>query len=242
MIIPGPTIEASSIRPIAPVDRPRHRTPDLAAIGAPAREAIDAGVIPCAVIGVSDAWGTLHLQALGGRTDRPAVDTRFFLASVTKPIVATAVMQLVDESRLDLQAPLVRVLPELGGHPWRERITAWHVLTHTAGLGDVPPDVLRRQRPGYRRMLEKVVGEEPAWEPGSRFRYCSDSFYLLAEAIARLTGMRFPMALRRRLLDPLGMETTTFDMRAERSRTLPVHGIPMRNVVMRQLTDRKSVV
>src|SRR4051794_10654981 len=113
MISPGLAASEAAIRHIAPPERPRHRTPDLAQIGVPAREAIDAGVIPCAVIGVSDAWGTLHLQALVGPEDKPGVDARFFLASVTKPIVATALMQLVDESRLDLHAPLVRLLPEL---------------------------------------------------------------------------------------------------------------------------------
>jgi len=233
MIIPGPAVGEAAGRPIAPPDRPRRRTPDLAAIGAPARQAIDAGVIPCAVIGVSDAWGTLHLQALAGPTDKPTVDTRFFLASVTKPIVATAAMQLVDESRLDLHEPLVGLLPELRGDPRRERIAAWHVLTHTAGLADVPPDVLRKQRPSYAKMLAKVLAETPEWDPGSRFRYCSDSFYLVAEAIARLTGMSFADALRRRLLEPLGMDGATFDVRSERSRTLAVHGIAMGNVVVR---------
>src|SRR4051812_29357877 len=211
MIIPGPAAAGVAGRPIAPPERPRRRTPDLAAIGAPAREAIDAGTLPCAVIGVSDAWGTLHLQALAGPADRPAVDAHFFLASVTKPIVATAVMQLVDESRLDLHDPLVGLIPELKGVTWRERITPWHVLTHTAGLSDVPLEVLKRQRPSYARMLGKVVSEVPSWEPGTRFRYCSDSFYLVAEAIARLTGMPFGVALRRRVLEPLRMDGTTFD-------------------------------
>lgn len=237
MIIPGPAA-GPAIRPIAPPERPPHRNPDLAGIGAPARAAIDAGVIPCAVIGVSDAWGTLHLQALAGKQAKATVDTRFFLASVTKPIVATAVMQLVDESRLDLHAPLVGVIPELAGDARRERITAWHVLTHTSGLADVPFDVLKRQRPGYQKLLGKVVAQTPEWEPGSRFRYCSDSFFLVAEAIARLTGMRFPTALRRRLLDPLGMETATFDVRPERSRALQVEGVSMGNLVVRELTLR----
>lgn len=238
MISPAAATAGMIVRPIAPPDRPRRRTPDLAVIGEPAREAIDAGVLPCAVIGVSDAWGTLHLQALSGPADRPTPDSRFFLASVTKPIVATAVMQLVDESRLDLDEPMVRLLPELAGVAWREQITPWHVLTHTAGLDDVPQDVLRRQRPGYRRMLAKVISEVPAWEPGTRFRYCSDSFYLLAEAIVRLTGMSFPVALRRRLLEPLGMDGTTFDVRPERALAMPVRGIPMGNVVVRELILR----
>jgi CubicO group peptidase (beta-lactamase class C family) len=233
----APAVAPDRTHPLAPPMRPRRRTPDLATIGAPAREAIDAGVLPSAVIGVSDAWGTLHLQALAGPADRPSVDSLFFLASVTKPIVATAIMQLVDESRLDLRAPLVGILPEIAGNG-RERISAWHVLTHTAGLRDVPQDVLRRERPSYARMVARVAAEVPEWEPGTRFRYCSDSFYLLAEAMARLTGMSFADALRRRLLDPLEMSDTTFDPRTRLARTMPVHGVPMANRVVRALTLR----
>ncbi|MFN8619799.1 MAG: serine hydrolase domain-containing protein [Chloroflexota bacterium] len=238
MIIPGPAAAGVAGRPIAPPERPRRRNPDLAGIGMPAREAIDAGTLPCAVIGVSDAWGTLHLQALAGPADTPSVDSRFFLASVTKPIVATAVMQLVDEGRLGLHEPLVGLIPELKGVTWRERISAWHVLTHTAGLSDLPPKELARQRPSYDRMLAKVCAEIPSWEPGTRFRYCSDSFYLLAEAISRLTGMPFPVALRRRVLDPLGMDATTFDVRPDRANALPVKGVPMGNIVVRELILR----
>jgi CubicO group peptidase (beta-lactamase class C family) len=238
MIISMPDAASLAGRPIAPPERPRRRTPDLSAIAEPAREAIDAGTIPCAVIAVSDAWGTLHLQALEGTADKPRVDSLFFLASVTKPIVSTALMQLVDESRLDLHDPLVQLLPELAGDPWRERITAWHVLTHTAGLKDVSQDVLRKQRPSYAKMLARVMKDAPEWEPGTRFRYCSDSFYLVAEAIVRLTGMRFPQALERRLLHPLGMLDTGFDPRPDRGRTMVVHGIPMGNMVVRELILR----
>ena len=98
--------------------------------------------------------------------------------------------------------------------------------------------MLRKQRPSYRKMLAKVCAEVPAWEPGTRFRYCSDSFYLLAEAIVRLTGMSFPTALRRRLLEPLGMDGTTFDVRPERARAIAVQGIPMGNIVVRELILR----
>jgi CubicO group peptidase (beta-lactamase class C family) len=232
-----PRLTTWSPAPTPPWPPTRRRTPDLSGIGAPARAGIDAGVIPCAVIGVSDGFGTLHLQALAGPVDRPTVQTRFFLASVTKPVVATAVMQLVDEGRLDLHASLARLLPELD-RPGARDITAWHVLTHTAGLADLPTDELRTQRPSYPAMLQRVLIQTPEWPPGSRHRYCSDSFYLLAEAIARLTGMPFAEALRVRLLDPLGMRDTTFDARPVRRVTMPVHGIPMRNMVVRELILR----
>ncbi len=87
------------------------------------------------------------------RAASPAPDSVFFLASITKAIVATAVMRYVDEGRLDLQASLGRYLPELKGSAL-EDVTAWHVLTHTSGLPDMPVDSLRRERPTYQRSLD----------------------------------------------------------------------------------------
>ena len=209
-----------------PAARPRRRTPDLRGIGEPARAAIDAGRIPSAVIGVSDAWGTLHLQALAGPEDAPLTSSVFYLASITKPVTALAVMQLVDESRLDLDAPLCRIIPELTG-AGRERITMRHLLAHTSGLADGDLERLAKDRPGWDRQLEMILAQTPAWEPGSRYRYATDPFMLVGEAIARLTGMPYAEAVRRRILEPLGMKDTSFDPRPFRSRIVPVRGLPM---------------
>jgi serine-type D-Ala-D-Ala carboxypeptidase len=211
---------------------------ELSAAVAEASNAVRSGLLPSAVFGVSDARGTLALHAVPPLRGRPVrVDSVFFLASVTKPIVATAVMQLVGEGLLDLHAPVQRYLPEFQG-PGKERVTAWHVLTHTSGLPDLPTHVLRRERPGYERLVRKVCEEDLAFEPGSRWQYASDSFYVLAEIIARLTGRPFPRALEARVLAPLGMTDTTFDPRGQRGRVVAVHGVPMRNLVVRELLLR----
>lgn len=222
---------------LAPPRLPRRRTPDLARIGEPARAAIDAGTLPSVVIGVSDAWGTLHLQALPGPADRPRTSSLFYLASITKTVTATAVMQLVDEARLDLDAPLVRLLPELAAGS-RAAITARHVLTHSSGLTDMPAERIAKDRPGWERILALTVAQEPRWTPGSRFDYVTDPFALLGEAIARRTGMPYPDAVATRLLGPLGMAESGFDARSDRSRLMPVHGLPMRNPLAREVMLR----
>lgn len=220
-----------------PARLPRRRTPDLARIGEPARAAIDAGTLPSAVIGVSDAWGTLHLQALPGPADRPRTSSLFYLASITKTVTATAVLQLVDEARLDLDAPLARLLPELGGGG-RAAITARHVLTHSSGLTDMPPERIAKDRPGWDRILALTVAQEPRWTPGSRFDYVTDPFVLLGEAIARRTGMPYADAVATRLLGPLGMVESGFDARPARGRLMPVLGLPMRNPLAREVMLR----
>ena len=199
---------------------------------------VSTGLLPCAVLGISDAVGTIAIHAVPGPADRRvAPDSVFFLASVTKPIVATAVMQLVDEGRLDLHAPISRYVSDYGGGA-RDRVTSWHVLTHTSGIPDVGLEHIARGRPSFQTMLSRVRGEMPTFEPGSRYSYASNPWYLLAAAITRLTGMPFPVALRQRVMAPLGMVDTSFDPRPQRSRTQQVHGVRVDNFVAREFMVR----
>jgi CubicO group peptidase (beta-lactamase class C family) len=112
------------------------------------------------------------------------------------------------------------------------------VLTHTSGIPDQDADVLRRERPTAARMLEIVCEAPLRFEPGSRYEYCSSSFYLLAEAMARQVGRPFPEALRELVLDPAGMVDTSFDPRHGRRRIVPVEGVPLGNRLVRELVLR----
>jgi len=233
----APAARNAATKPAATTSAPA-RSLDLSRAFDPAAAAVNDGTLPSAVIGVSDGHGTRALVAHPGPRDRGVTtESVYFLASVTKPIVATAVMQLVDEGRLDLHAPIARYVPEWRG-PARDAVTAWHVLTHTAGIIDVRQELLLRERPSYRGMLERICAADLQSVPGERYAYASDSFYLLAEAISRLTGMPFAEALGRRLLEPLGMTDTTFDPRPRRSRVAAVHGVPLGNPLVRELVLR----
>src|SRR3990172_1277073 len=113
---------------------------------------VTAGTLPCVAFGLVDAAGRSR-SAVASKPGR-SIDERsiFFLASVTKGIVATAIMRYVDEGRLDVHAPLTRYLPEFDSEG-REAVSAWHVLTHTSGLPDIALQTLQRQRPTYQRAL-----------------------------------------------------------------------------------------
>ena len=186
------------------------------------------GTVPCAALGVIDAAGRSSCAFVDG-SERPLDrETVFFLASITKGIVATAVMRYVDEGRLDLHAPLERYLPELEGSAAAD-VSAWHVLTHTSGLPDMPVESMRHERPTYDHSLEFVRESAPLAPPGAAYAYNSVSFILLAETMARLSGTSFAEALRSRLTAPLGMRDTTFDARPVRDRVVPVHGFGVDN-------------
>jgi CubicO group peptidase (beta-lactamase class C family) len=198
---------------------------------------VAAGTVPGIVFGVVDSAG----RSASGIASRPGsrvdADAMFFLASITKGIVATAVMQYVDEGRLDIHAPLARYLPTFDGDG-RELVSAWHVLTHTSGLPDISVETLRHDRPTYQRSLEYVLGSRPARLPGSRYEYNSAAWLLLSEVMVRLSGWPFAVALRRRLTQPLAMADTVFDPRPQRSRLVAVQGSRFDNRLTQELLLR----
>lgn len=198
---------------------------------------VRAGVVPAAALAIGDADGVIRSQAFA-QGPRARIDERalFFLASLTKPIFATALMQLIEEGRLDLHASLSRYLPEFGGGE-RERVTCWHLLTHTSGVPDTPPQLMRDERPSAARMTQLALTSPLRFEPGARWEYCSASFYVMGELIRRITGLTYQRFMQERLFEPLGM-STTFDPRRDRRRVVPVRGVGADNAIKRYLLLR----
>jgi CubicO group peptidase (beta-lactamase class C family) len=172
---------------------------------------VEVGDVPFVTVGVADAEGVIRLESFGPRDGpRLGVDAVCLLASVTKPIVTAAILREVEAGRVDLTEPLAPSLPGLARTDVLP-FSAWHVLTHTTGLGDVDiEDLLLRggDRAELLRLALAVPQETP---PGSAFRYASTTFDLLAEALERRLGRTLDEMVRTNVLDPLGMATTTFD-------------------------------
>jgi CubicO group peptidase (beta-lactamase class C family) len=173
------------------------------------------GALPSAVLAVADAEGTIRIEAFSGG-DTTAPDAIYLLASITKPMVATAVMQLVERGLLVLSSPVQRVIPEFqpaAATPDQQGasvVTAHHLLTHTSGLVDIDAELLSRERPDRRRLLEIACTFPLRFAPGARFEYNSLSFVLLGELIRRLDGRDYPDALAADLFAPLAMTSMGF--------------------------------
>jgi len=179
-----------------------------------ARQA-EEGVVPFVILGVANAGGTIRLEAVPPKDAAPIGSAAVcLLASITKPIVATAVMRLVQEGRFSLTAPLATWLPELAD-TGRPPITAWHVLTHTTGLGEVDIEQLMLDGGNRGEFLRRTLALPQEAVPGSRFKYVTCTFDLLAEAVERATGTPFEQVLRNEVLDPLAMTDTRFDPRID---------------------------
>jgi len=196
------------------------------------------GRVPVAALAIGDALGNSRSATFTGPGE-PAVaaDGLFFLASVTKAIFATAMMQLVEDAKLSLDRPIAEWIPEFTGGG-KDAVTLRHLLTHTAGLVDVAPEVLRRTRPSSARMTQLAISTPLESSPGTRWHYCSSSFYLLAEICRRTTGITGNEFLRTRLLEPLAMHDTTYDPRASRRPIVPVRGVGAENRIKRFLLLR----
>lgn len=152
------------------------------------------------------SYGTTNV-----RTDIPVTnDTIFQIGSISKVWTATVAMQLVDEGLLELDAPIIDVLPELrltDPHV-QANVTMRHLLTHTSGIdGDVFDDVGRGDDclVKYTDLMATLAQNHPM---GETFSYCNSGFALAGRVIEKLTGKVWDTAMRERLFTPLGLTHT----------------------------------
>ena len=166
--------------------------------------------VPFVTIGVADVHGVVRLESFGPRAGtRLGVNAVCLLASVAKPIVTTAILREVEAGRVDLTAPLAASLPELE-RPDIQAFSAWHVLTHTSGFGDVDIEGLLLEGGDRAELLRRALAMPQETAPGSAFRYASTTFDVLAEALERRLGRPLEAVVRSNVLEPLGLADTAF--------------------------------
>jgi uncharacterized protein YbbC (DUF1343 family)/CubicO group peptidase (beta-lactamase class C family) len=193
-------------------------------------EAISKRQIPGAVILIGDHEKVLYRSAFGDRALKPeklpmTADTIFDIASLTKVIAtATAVMQLAENGRLDINAPVVKYWPEFGANG-KQEITIRQLLTHYSGLrADLP---LKPGWSGYEASLLKIIAERPGYSPGTHFEYSDINFQILGELVQRLSGQPLAAYCDEHIFRPLGMKDTFFNpSRKLRSRIAPTEYPP----------------
>jgi dipeptidyl aminopeptidase/acylaminoacyl peptidase/CubicO group peptidase (beta-lactamase class C family) len=155
---------------------------------------------------VEASYGLLNIDTGVEATN----DSVFQIGSISKVWTATIVMQLVDEGLLDLDAPIVDVLPELrlADPDVTKKVTMRHLLTHTSGIdGDVFTDTGRGDDclEKYVAQLSDVAQNHPL---GATWSYCNSGFSLAGRVIEKLTGGTWDEAVRTRIVGPLGLKRT----------------------------------
>jgi len=167
---------------------------------------------PGGVVAVGLRDSVVLLAAVGhyGANDpRPVTpETIYDLASLTKVIaLTTECILLVDQGKLNLDAPVQRYLPEFRG-PMKDQVTIRHLLTHSAGLAaDLPLFDSTRTREAALRMVDTSPLLSP---PGTRFVYSDLSAIVLMQVVERITGRPFDQVLADDVFGPLGMTATRF--------------------------------
>jgi D-alanyl-D-alanine carboxypeptidase len=173
---------------------------------------------PGAAAWVQDEDGSL--QAAAGVADvstgRPMeARLRFRAGSLTKPLVATVVLQLVAEGRVSLADTLERWLP--GILPYGDQVTIRQLLGHTSG---VPQDWAAIERTLYgsregrlrdwspQALVALVAGRPPSFPPGTGWSYSNTGYILLGLVVETAGGATLARELRRRLVEPLGLRHT----------------------------------
>jgi CubicO group peptidase (beta-lactamase class C family) len=138
----------------------------------------------------------------------------FHLASVSKTAVATALLQLVEQGKVDLDDPVVDYLPyfELADERFSQ-ITIRQMLSHTSGMGDVADyewDNPVFDDAAAERYVHSLSNETLLAAPGEGFHYSSMAFDVLGDLIAKVSGQPFEEYVQEHIFTPLGMENTTF--------------------------------
>lgn len=171
-------------------------------------KAINSGLLHAAVLRVQQR-GEVFERAFGqARPDSP-----FLIASITKPMTATAAMILVDRGQLQLTDPAAKYLPSFtqGG---RDKITLRHLLTHTSGLPDMLPDnnPLRQRNAPLSEFVKGALTTPLLFPPGARTSYQSMGILLAAEIVEKITRRPLRQFLARELFQPLKMSRTTLGL------------------------------
>ncbi len=138
----------------------------------------------------------------------------FHFASVSKPFVATAIVQLVEQGKLDLDDPVTKSLPyfSLADERFRD-ITIRQMLNHTSGMPDVEDyewDNPQLDEGAAERYVRAMASERLLWAPGGGWRYSNMAFDALGDLIAKVSSKSFEAYIQTKILEPLGMDNSSF--------------------------------
>jgi CubicO group peptidase (beta-lactamase class C family) len=147
-----------------------------------------------------------------------APDTKFRLGSITKQFTSALILQLVDEGKVKLDGKLSDYLPayrkDVG-----DKVTIHQLLTHTSGIPSytgLPGFFANVSRNPYTvdAFVKQYASNDLEFEPGSKFSYNNSGYFLLGAIIEKVTGKSYEQALKEKILDPLGMKNTGYDLHA----------------------------
>lgn len=183
--------------------------------------AISVGVMSEGRVVFAEATGQINREA----HIAPTVDTRFGIASGTKAFTGIALLKLVEQGKIDLDAEIQAYVPEFPRNP-QGPVTIRELAAHFGAIrhwGSERNDAL------YARHFDDIMDILPLFsanafvgQPGVRYQYSSYGYNLLGMAIQRASGVPYQKFLQDNVLTPLGLTTVAFDRPGMDGRARPV--------------------
>jgi CubicO group peptidase (beta-lactamase class C family) len=211
-------------------------TPASKSMAAVLQPLVDSHALAGAVTLVATKDKVLSLEAVGYAdvdARRPMrTDNLFWIASMSKPMTATAVMMLVDEGKINLDDPVEKYLPEFKGqwviaeqngdhmllkkpsHP----ITVRNVLSHTSGLPFLSPAEKKIDSYSLRESAVTYALSPLKFQPDTKYLYSNEGINTAARILEVVSGAAYEEFIDTRLFKPLGMKDTTFWPNEEQAR------------------------
>jgi CubicO group peptidase (beta-lactamase class C family) len=209
----------STATAISPLDA---APPEMKSVRAKMEQLTQAGEVAGSVTLVANHEEILHLAASGMANQEKSLpmttEQIFWIASMTKPVTATAVMMMEEKGLLSVKDRISKYLPEFSnlkdaaGNP--VTITIEQCLIHSSGLSELSPAEI-----GGCSTLEELVpliaGKPVAFSPGSRWAYCQSGINMAARVVEVVSGEQIPDFLQGNLFGPLGMPDTGFYLKED---------------------------
>jgi len=195
-------------------------TPDAAALRRRLAVLQAAGRLPSVVAATVRDGRVDAVASVGDLGGAVAADRQYRIGSITKTLTAVLVLALRDEGRLELDDPIGRHVPGTGYAVRR----VGDLLAHASGVQSEPAGPWWERSPGINlpTLLARNDGTGAVAGPGEFFHYSNLAYGLLGEAVARLHGASWWDVVRGRLLEPLGMDRTTWGPVAPHAQGLAV--------------------
>jgi CubicO group peptidase (beta-lactamase class C family)/D-alanyl-D-alanine dipeptidase len=192
---------------------------------------VEAKGLPALSVALVDDQQIVWARGLGfadaGRRVPATADTAYRVGSVSKLFTDLAVMQLVEQGKLDLDAPVSRYLPEFAPrNPFDVAVTLRQLMSHRSGLVREPPvgHYFDPAPPPLIDVVKSLARTTLVFKPGTRTKYSNAGIAALGAVVERVRGEPFPQAIERAILSPLGMSRSSFEPGAALARQM-AHGL-----------------
>ncbi|MDM5153291.1 serine hydrolase domain-containing protein [Bacillus sp. DX1.1] len=149
-------------------------------------------------------------------------DTTFYIGSITKAFVATAIMQLKDQNKLQTEDTVAKYIPDF---PQGGEIKLAHLLTHTSGI---PEYEAGADQISHDELLKRIGQQKRLFNPGAKWKYSDSNYSVLAYIAEKVSGQPLEEYIKQHIFNVIGMKHSGFGTELEQTK-YPSTGYKIKN-------------